>query len=151
MRKLPSILDNRYSILLILLIGLLFSNTIFAGENFEKRCKVEYTQLDLITGTETIYEEISSTFNVYNQCKEGLKRLSKKMYKWIDESNVNIITNISEFKCKIKNIETSIIFFSYNWNRYRDCDGHIQKLSENLVNDYPNKIGAKVYKNSITD
>jgi hypothetical protein len=73
------------------------------------------------------------------------------MYKWIDESNVNIITNISEFKCKIKNIETSIIFFSYDWNRYRDCDGHIQKLSENLVNDYPNKIGAKVYQNSIAD
>jgi Fe-S cluster biosynthesis and repair protein YggX len=36
--------------------------------------------------------------------------------------------------------------FSYDWGRYRDCETYIQKLSGYLVDKYPNKIGANIYK-----
>jgi hypothetical protein len=35
---------------------------------------------------------------------------------------------------------------NYSWGKYRNCDTYIQKLSKNLVDKYPNKIGAKIYK-----
>jgi hypothetical protein len=133
----------------LLLIILTFSNSAFASEDsFEKRCKVEYTQLDLITGTENIYKN-TSQFAITNHCEEGLKRLSKKVYKWVDERNTNIITKINAFKCKIKNIHSK--YFTYIWSRYRDCGANIQKLSAYLVNEYHKQIGAKIYKNSIAD
>jgi hypothetical protein len=145
-----SILDTRYSILLLLLIILTFSNSIFARESeqsaYEKRCKVEYIQLDLITGTETIYKD-TSQFKVLDYCEEGLERLSKKLDKWVDKKNTNIITKINEFKCKVKNgIPIFPWVTSYVWSRYRDCETNIQKLSAYLVDKSPNKIGANIYK-----
>jgi hypothetical protein len=147
MRKLTSILDTRYSILLFLLIILTFSNCVFAeSANTPKRCKVEYTQLDLITGTETIYKE-TSQFEYLDECKKGLEKLAPKVYKWVDENNTNIISKINEFKCKTKNnYYKNFPFFSYEWGRYRDCETYKQKLSVYLVNKYPNQIGASIYK-----
>jgi hypothetical protein len=144
-----SILDTRYSILLFLLIILTFSNSAFAEKDYAlKKCKVEYIQLDLITGQEIIYEEISSDFRDANYCDEGLERLFKKLYKWTDEKNTNIITKINEFRCKVKDvIEFSFFKLFYSkWSRYRKCETYIQKLSAYLVDEYPNKIGADVYK-----
>jgi hypothetical protein len=148
-----SILDTRYSILLILLVGLLFSNYSFAGEyRYKKKCSVEYTQLDLITGTEVIYEDTSSEFTDADYCKEGLERLSEKIYEWAYTNNTNVVTNINSLKCSIKNIELNFTFFGkYKWSKYRDCKTYIQKFSAYLVDKYPNKIGAKVYQNSIAD
>jgi hypothetical protein len=132
------------SILLFLLIILTFSNSAFSA--FEKRCKVEYTQLDLITGTEVIYKE-TSQFEADNYCKEGLERLSEKVYKWIDKKNTNLITKINEFKCKVKSINRIyMIDIFFDWGGYRDCETNIQKLSGYLVDKYPNKIGASIYK-----
>jgi hypothetical protein len=133
------------------LIGLLFSNFAFAGASgtFVKRCKVEYTKLDLITGTEVLYENVSEFKNYVDHCKEGLKRLSEKLYKWIDEKNTNIITNISAFKCKVGNhnrYNWDWNFGGYSWGRYRTCETYNQKISAYLVDKYPNKIGANVYK-----
>jgi hypothetical protein len=136
------------------LIGLLFSNFVFAGApgTFEKRCKVEYTQLDLITGTETIYKETSQFKNYVDHCKEGLKRLSKKLYKWLDKNNTNIISNISAFKCQVgnhdrfTNCDFSLRCVGYHWGRYRTCETYSQKISAYLVDKYPNKIGTNVYK-----
>jgi hypothetical protein len=108
---------------------------------YEKRCKVEYTQLDLITGQEKIYKNTSQFFKV-DHCREGLKKLSKKVYKWVDKNNTNIVTKINEFRCKVKNRDD----IKGYWGKYRDCDTYIQKLSEYLVNEYPNKIGAKIYQ-----
>jgi hypothetical protein len=157
-------------IFLISLTFLTFSNTAsggFFGDFFEDffgdfkkptlierrdvnsiRCKVEYNQLDLITGTENIYKD-TSQFAITNHCEEGLERLSKKVYKWVDERNTNIITKINAFKCKIKIIHSK--YFTYIWSRYRDCGANIQKLSAYLVNEYHKQIGAKIYKNSIAD
>jgi hypothetical protein len=87
-----------------------------------------------------------------DHCEEGLKRLSKKVYKWVDKNNTNVITKINAFKCKIKNeIPNFSSFFSYRWGRYRECETYIQKFSAYLVDKYPNKIGAKIYQNSIAD
>jgi hypothetical protein len=143
-----SILDTRYSILLFLLIILTFSNCVFAeSTNTPKRCKVEYTQLDLITGTETIYKETSQFTNYIDYCKEGLKRLPKKVYKWVDKRTTNIITKINAFKCKVKNFDKyNGMNFKEYWGIYRKCETYIQKLSAYLVDKYPNQIGAEVYK-----
>ncbi len=75
---------------------LTFNNLAFAEDDdaYVKRCKVEYTQLYLITGKEVIYKN-TSQFRFYNHCKEGLKRLSKKLYKWLDKNNTNIISKFS--------------------------------------------------------
>jgi hypothetical protein len=127
------------------LIGLLFSNSVFAIDwYFDKRCKVEYTQLDLITGTETIYKNTSQFGNVsVYYCDEGLERLAPKVYKWVDKNNTNIITKINLFQCKIKNVKS---YISYNWSKYRDCKEYIPKFSAYLVDKYPNQIGASIYK-----
>jgi hypothetical protein len=49
-----SILDTRYSIFLILLIGLTFSGAVLSDWflSDDKRCKLSYVQLDLNTGIE---------------------------------------------------------------------------------------------------
>jgi hypothetical protein len=141
------------------LIGLLFSNSVFAeASEYYKRCKVEYTQLDLITGTETIYTD-TSQFLVVDHCKEGLERLPEKLYKWVDKKNTNVIVKINEFRCQIGNVgkftnwkwSLNSTYLSYDWGKYRTCEKYIQKLSDYLVDKYPNKIGAKVYQNSTVD
>jgi hypothetical protein len=141
------------------LIGLIFNNTAFAEKSeYYKRCRVEYTQLDLITGTETIYKD-TSQFLVVDHCEEGLKRLPEKLYKWLDEKDTNVIVRINEFRCQIGNVgrftnwEWSLesTWFSYDWGKYRTCETYIQKLSEYLVDKYPNKIGANIYQESIAD
>jgi hypothetical protein len=135
---------------------LTFSNSVFADvddDYHEKRCKVEYTQLDLISGTETIYKNTSQFADVgEGYCDEGLKKLSKKVYKWVDKKNTNVITKINEFQCKIKNVSPfSGWNFDYSWGKYRDCETYIQKLSAYLVDEYPNQIGAKIFQDSIAD
>jgi hypothetical protein len=134
------------------LIILTFSNSAVAvSPIFEARCKIEYTQLDLITGTETIYKN-TSQFEVRDYCEEGLKRLTPKVDKWIDKNNTNLITKINEFKCKLKNTARHLLLNKLlNWNTYRDCKTYIQKFSAYLVDKYPKQIGAKVYQNSIAD
>jgi hypothetical protein len=139
---------------------LTFNNLAFAEDDdaYVKRCKVEYTQLYLITGKEIIYKN-TSQFRFYNHCKEGLKRLSKKLYKWVDRKNTNIITKLNELKCKIKDVDDYWTFDWGNiwkneykdWGKYKDCETYTQKLSAYLVDKYPKQIGAKVYQNSIAD
>ncbi len=69
------------------------------------------------------------------------------MYKWIDKSNINIVTKINEFKCKVQNInQLRSLSFTHKWDRYRDCEEYIQKLSGYLVDKYPNQIGGNIYK-----
>jgi hypothetical protein len=148
-----SILDTRYSILLFLLIILTFSNCVFASEDdsFEKKCKVEYTQLDLITGTEVVYKNTSQFFEI-DHCEVGFEKIAPKLDKWVDENNTNIITKINEFKCKAKSINREWIFVNFaEWSRYRDCRKYKQKLSAYLVDKYPNKIGTKIFQDSIAD
>jgi hypothetical protein len=132
----------------ILLVGLLFSNSAFASreDSFEKRCKVEYTQLDLITGVENIYKNTSQFFEIYH-CKEGLEKLSKKVYKWLDKNHINIIAKINAFQCKVKSVDRRyFIYKTPDWGKYRDCKTYIPKLSAYLVDKYPNQIGASIYK-----
>jgi hypothetical protein len=39
-----------------------------------------------------------------------------------------------------------VFFGSLEWDKYRDCDTYIEKLSEHLVNENPNQIGMDIYK-----
>jgi hypothetical protein len=137
---------KKLTIFLISITLLTFSNSVFAGQYYPKRCKVEYTQLDLITGVETIYKE-TSQFEVEDHCMEGLERLAPKVYKWVDEKNTNIVTKINEFSCKVKNIfPYNSFYLKYLWGIYRVCQTYKQKLSAYLVDKYPNKVGANIYK-----
>jgi hypothetical protein len=79
-------------------------------------------------------------------CKEGLKRLTPKVDKWINKNPLNIIVKINKFQCKIKNIHYFWESGGVIWGKYRDCDTYKGKLSEYLVNEYPNQIGMDVYK-----
>jgi hypothetical protein len=85
-------------------------------------------------------------------CEAGLERLSKKLYKWADKKNINIITKINAFKCKVKSIDRRLfIYKTPDWGKYRDCKTYIQKLSAYLVNEYPKQIGAKIFQDSIVN
>jgi hypothetical protein len=86
-------------------------------------------------------------------CDEALEKLSKKLYKWLDKNNTNLITNIDTFQCKIKNVSPFSLwwYMDYSWDKYRNCETYIQKLSKNLVDKRPNQIGAKIYQHSIVD
>jgi hypothetical protein len=79
-------------------------------------------------------------------CKEGLKRLTPKVDKWINKNLLNIIVKINKFQCKIKNIQYFWTWGGAEWDKYRNCDTYIEKLSEHLVNENPNQIGMNVYK-----
>jgi hypothetical protein len=117
------------SILLILLIGLTFSNIASAGlfgidGLFSKdniRCKITYTKLDLNTGLEeenSITTQFVPTPSIF-MCTQGIDIIAAKITKFIDEGgNNNVLVNLSGMSCKKRESSWGLW---HNWTGYYDC------------------------------
>jgi hypothetical protein len=142
-------------IFLILLIGLFFNNTVFALDSifspgYTYRCKIEYTQLNLNTGIETVYKITTQFKSEEKQCSDGSGKLAKKLVKWVKKSDTNIIVNLNTVvSCKIREEQ---IFFA-EWSKYRECkEKYYQKVIDYIAKKHPvqslNRM--KLYENMST-
>jgi hypothetical protein len=118
------------SILFALFMTLTFSNTAIAGNSEESggawdwkdiwttshmyRCKVTYTRRNFITRTETKHKSTTQHRVRGDQCDWGARKLSKKIIKWMDKSENNIVSALEEdLYCKKRE--------NFMWNHYRNC------------------------------
>jgi hypothetical protein len=122
-------------IFLIIFIALAFNNTAFAiipsdiyPDQF--RCKVTYTQLDLITGVEkTIKITAQKKFiehilkgeeyegELGTMCINGAIHLSWKISDWAGISKTNAVKDVTVVHCK-KRTES---WFNNTWSKYKLC------------------------------
>jgi hypothetical protein len=86
-----------------MLITLTFSNNALAGifsdigRAFDDmyRCKIEYTQLNIVDGVEKTTKETADFDNDDgDQCNNGAKKLVKKLNKWLEKSPNNMIVKL---------------------------------------------------------
>jgi hypothetical protein len=154
----------RHIVPLILLTGLTFSNTAFAGlfgidgffSSEKARCKIEYTRLDLSTGlqkfakiTTQLGDMDDSTRNAI--CDRCIPNLANKMNDWMDNNN-NIIVNLTNVFVKTR--ETSLGLWQ-SWSDYQVCSDSIHgsfDFTKNLISLLDqNKIGYNVNKNRVLE
>jgi predicted Holliday junction resolvase-like endonuclease len=136
------------------LIGLTFSNTIVANvwtSEYTYRCKIEYIQLDLITGKETIYKNTTQfDSDKKEQCNEGYKKLAKKLVEWVKKRKTNIIANLNTVvSCKEKEEQ---VFFA-EWYKYEECkEKYYQKVIDYIIEKHPVQMlhRMKLYENITT-
>jgi hypothetical protein len=162
---------------LILIILLTFNNTASASffsdmyDKFRKvfdtkelkryavgdvRCKVEYTQLDLNTGLETVVKYTSHFDIKYipigsNTCYMATQDFTYKINEWLNESPNNIIVNMTVNNCKVKGIYFQRLLRwirEERWNEYKSCD---DEFNNNLVDwlDHPKQLGFNVNKDRL--
>jgi hypothetical protein len=150
---------------LILLTGLIFNTTVFAIFNRDMhRCKMEYTQLDLLTGNEKTYknttqievkfdtpvQEETGEMDIYGEpvtvdvalpddyCGRAVVRLNKKIAKRIGKKSTNILVDYNiKVMCKKRNGG----IFSSSWSKYKTCkvqDAREGYGYETQITDYMN-------------
>jgi hypothetical protein len=144
---------KKITILSTMLITLTFSNNVLAGIfsdigrvfNDMYRCKIEYTQLNIVDGVETVTKE---TFDFENDnenvCNQGTEGLIKKLYNWLEESPNNMIVKLDvQVECKEEKL-SKLIFLK--WRKYEACEEeYTQKIIDYVVNKYPIQIGYGIY------
>jgi hypothetical protein len=166
-------------IIIFLFIVLTFSNTAsagFFGDIFKElfggsfkepttsesggvnnvRCKVEYTQLDLNTGLEKTVKH-TEQYPMVNMVEGDdllylmAQDLTDKINIWLNESENNIITNLTIINCKERKLYSSkIVFFlmEHRWSEYKSCPNEYNiKLIDFL--DKPNQWGFNVHKEKL--
>jgi hypothetical protein len=140
--------------ILVVFICLIFSNATFAIPGWfspdNARCKVNYTQLNLITGVET---NIKHTVQYTDQdsldanCNDGSWYLSDKIEKWMKKSRLNIVADLSVMYCKTR---TDDGIFSNVWSAYKQCYlGYSQLISDFISGSYPNQMGYEAHECSL--
>jgi hypothetical protein len=121
------------------------------------RCMVEYTQLDLSTGLETVVKHTSQfTRNdlhfympILNVCYLSTQDFTDKMNTWLNENKNNIISNITTINCKSRRLysnETRLLKIVENrWDKYKSCD---DEFNANLIDwlESPKQRGYNVNK-----
>jgi hypothetical protein len=144
---------------IILLIGLMFSNTASAGflgldgffDNTDARCRLEYTQLDLRTGVQKIVVMTTQFDNGNNVCERCAANMANKMSDWVDDSNSNVIVNLTKMSHKSR---TTVIFW-HNWTDYELCTSIDDPLiyTNTIVKSLRdhNKIGYNVNRSRILE
>jgi hypothetical protein len=116
------------------------------------RCKVEYTQLDLATGLEKTVKH-SDQYNTDDLEIEAdmlyllTQDLTDKINIWLNESENNIITNLTIINCKERRLFTSMLFWQNEerWGEYKGCEDEYNVELINLL-DRPNQWGYNVHK-----
>jgi hypothetical protein len=130
---------------LILLIGLTFNTSAFALFTSDAhRCKIEYTQLDLLTGAEKTYKHTTQldvksdtpgtvdtgetdvfgdpvTIDIAvpdDYCGRAVVKLNKKIAKRIGKKSTNILVDYN-IKVMCKRRDGGI--FSSSWGKYKTC------------------------------
>jgi hypothetical protein len=169
---------------LISLMLLTFSNSVFAGffgdifkelfgDGFKKptltkfgrvyeiRCKVEYTQLDLSTGLETIIKH-SDQYRVLDIAKgtDALNLLTQdltdKINIWLNESPNNVITNLTILNCKEKEPYFHVFYIlnsegsGYRWSEYKGCADEFNIKLIDLL-ERPKQWGYNVHKERLIE
>jgi hypothetical protein len=120
------------------------------------RCKVEYTQLDLSTGLETVVKHTSQfTHNdlhfhmpKLNVCYLSTQDFTDKMNTWLNESPNNIITNMTTINCKSRRLYSNgarLKMVENRWDEYKSCD---DEFNANLIDwlESPKQWGYNVNK-----
>jgi hypothetical protein len=144
---------KKITILTTMLITLTFSNNVLAGifsdigRAFDDiyRCKIEYTQLNIVDGVETATKETTDfDDDSGNQCDNGTTKLIKKLYNWLEESPNNMIVKLDvQVKCKEEKLHNVTSFY---WGSYKACkEEYTQKIIDYVVNKYPIQIGYGIY------
>ncbi len=159
-------IDTRYITPIILLISLMFSNTASAGlfgiDGFfskqDTRCRLEYTQLDLRTGKQKVVAittqiddtELNNKPNVCNMCAANF---AKKMSNWVDDSNSNVIVNLTKISFKDRDNDWGLW---HTWDDYKLCNTisivplQFTDLVVTSLRDQ-NKVGYNVNKDRILE
>jgi hypothetical protein len=122
------------------------------------RCKVEYTQLDLATGLEKTVKH-TEQYEKINIAEDSsilyltAQDLTDKINIWLNESENNVITNLTIINCKERRIHFNEFFAFFNtevWGEYKSCpDKYNIKLIDFL--DHPNQWGYNVHKERLID
>jgi hypothetical protein len=171
--------NTQISIFLILLIGLIFSNTASGGffDDFLEtvfgdkqgniffkeeertaniRCKVEYTQLNLSTGIETLkkhtaqfdLERMSKEAKEQDICHFSIQYLAVRINEWLEKSNNNIIVNMTVNNCK-KNVTKDsawLIWIDRSiWGEYKSCQDEFNIELFNEISN-PKQWGFNMHK-----
>jgi hypothetical protein len=117
------------------------------------KCKIEYTQLDLTTGLE---KNIKHTYqyNINLIAKNdsvmylSAQDLTDEVNIWLNESENNVITDLTIINCKERKPYMNIFFpwlDGYSWSEYKGCeDEYNAKLIDFL--ERPNQWGYNVNK-----
>jgi hypothetical protein len=138
--------------ILVVFICLIFSNATFAipgwlGFSSDKtRCKVSYTQLNLITGIEIVKKHTTQrddTDNFDTNCSDAVSNLSDKIEEWMKKSRLNIMSNITAMYCKSRSKDG---IFSNEWSSYKKCYiGDSQSIAIIIDSANKNQIGYNAH------
>jgi hypothetical protein len=119
------------------------------------KCKVEYTQLNLATGLEKNIKHTVKYNLIELDDKDDVMYLSAqditdKINIWLNESENNIITNLTIINCKESRFYISIAVWESEdrWSEYKGCkDEYNIKLIDWL--EHPNQWGYNVHKDRL--
>jgi hypothetical protein len=139
--------------ILALFICLIFSNATFAIPGWlgfgsdQARCKVNYTQLNLITGAEKnvkITTQYDDKDDFDRNCGLAIGRLYEKINDWLKKSKTNILINMTAMYCKSRSKDG---IFSNEWSDYKQCYiGDSQSIVLNIAGYYPNQRGYNAHR-----
>jgi hypothetical protein len=127
---------------------------------YSTRCKITYTQHDLVTG---IDKEVKHTYETRlrdlsdpmtgsggsNSVDESTEKLVSEINEWINKNPTNFISNMSMVSCKDSVLYIHLIWKwerEKRWGKYKNCDDLVDWLYRN----YPNKIGYNVHSERLT-
>jgi hypothetical protein len=112
------------------------------------RCKITYTQHDLVTGIEKdIKHTAQSRFRdmLFGQdvSLRNVEKLAEKINKWQNKNPTNFISKMNRINCKSGNLYIHHLWKwerEVRWDKYEECDNRGNNwLIDNL--DNPNKLG----------
>jgi hypothetical protein len=111
----------------------------------QTRCKIEYTQLDLVAGIEkrkkhTTQFDTSGSFD--DNCTSHAMDLANKIENWLLESGNNILVDMSALYCKTR---TDDGIFSNKWSEYEQCSAGASSWLLLLATEYRGQKNQKGY------
>jgi hypothetical protein len=119
----------------------------------EVRCMVEYTQLDLSTGLEKKIKHTAQYMMIKLDQKEEVLHLSAqdltdKINIWLNESQNNVIADITIINCKEKKFyinQINILRSEKRWGEYKGCPDEFNILLMDWL-ERPKQWGYNVHK-----
>jgi hypothetical protein len=109
------------------------------------RCKVEYTQLNLINGIETETKEYVDFHSESSDlCSESSEELIEEFKNWLAIGPTNIIVKLDKtIECKEEEIDYKL---NRNWSNYKACEkAYTQKIIDAIFFKYPRQVGYGIY------
>jgi hypothetical protein len=122
------------------------------------KCKIEFTQLDLVTGIEkevtyTAKSRVRDMFYFQDTSETNVEKLTKKINNWKKKNPNNIISSMGRIHCKSGDLYVHYIWRSdmeVLWYEYEPCDDRFTNLLIDNLNDR-DKIGYKANAKKIIE